>query len=541
MRLLSAAGVTLWIARQTSTHNDAALLAAFVEFDRAPAMEALQKLLSGLGGHFAIVARGAGWTAGAVDRSRTIPLFIADGPTGWRLGFDAAALVREAGFGLADVDADGALSLAMAGYTTGGRTLYRDLTQLRAGECVFMRDGDEAAQRGRYHLWRPWRVDTDSGERARRDLADLTIAVMARVLDDANGRQIAVPLSAGYDSRLIVSALKILGAHNVVTFAYGLPGNFEMRASREIAERLGFPWRFVPLGIAEQSRFFRGDLHADYLDYADTFASTPFEQDLLPVSALRKDGFIAADAVLVNGNSGDFISGNHIPPSLLSASPDLTSSQRRARICSALVDKHYSLWTLLNTPERNARIVQNLEAELADIGVDAGDAAADYGLYEYLEFVNRQTKYVVSGQRVYEFLGHDWSLPLWDDDYLGFWERMPLALKARQRLYREMLEAENWGGVWPDISINSRSMRPLWLIPLRAAGKLAAAPFGAKVWHAWDHRLFSYWYELLGNYAVVPYGRVVADRRGFRNAISWHTEAYLAAKGLGYDGLAKLS
>ena len=38
----------------------------------------------------------------------------------------------------------------------------------------------------------------------------------------------------------------------------------------------------------------------------------------------------------------------------------------------------------------------------------------DFGLYEFSEFKNRQTKYVITVQRVYEFFGYEWRLPLWD-------------------------------------------------------------------------------------------------------------------------------
>jgi hypothetical protein len=42
--------------------------------------------------------------------------------------------------------------------------------------------------------------------------------------------------------------------------------------------------------------------------------------------------------------------------------------------------------------------------------------------------------------------------------------------------------------------------------------------------------------DVLANSAVVPYARWLLDRRGARNAIAWFAEAYLADRGLGYDG-----
>ena len=48
-----------------------------------------------------------------------------------------------------------------------------------------------------------------------------------------------------------------------------------------------------------------------------------------------------------------------------------------------------------------------------------------FTLWERLEFLNRQSKYVISGQKVYDFLNMQWDLPLWSDEYLDFWSCVP--------------------------------------------------------------------------------------------------------------------
>ena len=60
-------------------------------------------------------------------------------------------------------------------------------------------------------------------------------------------KQIAVPLSGGRGPRLVVSALKHLGAKNVTCYSYGPQGNFEGKIAKLIAKRLGFDWVFVEL------------------------------------------------------------------------------------------------------------------------------------------------------------------------------------------------------------------------------------------------------------------------------------------------------
>lgn len=529
------AGVTVWVKGYGRIEDSEALLGQLTALPMVPAAADVAKLVGELDGHFAVAATGPGWAFAAVDRVRSIPLAWGFGPDGWAVDDQAERLRR--GLGHDEVDQEAALALGMAGYTVDVGTLYRGVHQLGPGELVLFADS-RSPQRHRYYCYRPWRADKPSYDpaTARKALAETTLALIDKTMKGIGDRILAVPLSAGRDSRLIVSAAHHLGYRNICTFAYGHPGNHEATASRAIAERLGLPWRFVPTGIATMRRYFEDGTHDSYCAFADTLQSTPFVQDLAPISALKADGYIPADAVLCNGNSGDYISGAHIVPEMRTTAAGLSESERLSRITGALFKKHFALWDALKTPDHQSRIERQLAASLMRAGATPGDPADDYGLYEYAEFQDRQCKFVITGQRIYEFLGHDWRLPLWDKVYLDFFEGVPLAGKTGQRLYADMLAAENWGGVWRDVPVNAKTVRPHWVRPLRLLAKVAHAPLGREVWHRFERRYFGYWMGGGGQAAVKPYRAVATDRRGARHAIAWLTESYLNGHGLDYNG-----
>lgn len=495
--------------------------------------EALGALLRHLDGSFALLHRTASHTIAAVDRIRSIPLFIVERPGAVLMADQARRLASTAQ--LDRLDAEGCLELAMAGYATGQSTIYEEMKQLRAGELIVVtRDGPA---RHRYYAYTSWELEAAEDEAAmKRRLHETTLAVIEKMVRGLNGRSVMLPLSAGLDSRLIASALKHVGYRDVRCYAYGRPGNHEAAASKAIAGRLGYSWTFIPYSPAKVKDLARRAPYSAYLEFADSCASVPFLQDFLAISELTDKREVPRDAVFINGNSGDFISGNHIHPQLLQPRSDLSWPERRDRVLDAYVDKHFNLWEDLRTPDNDRRIRARAAAALAEALPGAVASEADHGLYEFLECQERQAKFVVSGQRVYEFFGHAWRLPLWDNDYLDFWRPLPLSAKAHQRLYRSMLMDANWGGVWQEIPVNAKYVSPGWVRPLRSVAKLACAPFGESAWHRVEKRVFVYWTDLLSTYAVVPYRRLVFDRRGFRNAIALRCEAYLASKGLGRDG-----
>lgn len=524
-----------WIAGRMRGLAEAEFIRRLAALDKSADGQSIATLLSSIGGHFAIMAEAPDWHFAAVDRVASWPLFWAQRRDG-RVRLSAHAPDLAVDCGLAeDIDESAALSLATAGYTTGSRTLCAGLQRLRPGEYLFGAAGS-GPQVKRYHLYAPWKIKAAPESELKERFGEVTLGILRRILDHSAGRMIVVPLSGGYDSRVVISGLHHLGARNLRCFSYGLPGNFEADVAQQISQRLGCEWRFVPLNTERQRRFFASDLHRRYLEAADSLSSVPFEQDLSVVHGLLQEGWIESSAIMINGNTGDYISGGHIAPVLHRPAAAMDAAARRQLVLDGLIRKHYALWESLMTEANKATLKAMLAAELDEVCPADPGAEANHGIYEFSEFANRQSKYVISGQRVYDFLGLDWELPLWDDDYLAFWAGVPLEHKARQRLYAQTLHEYNWGGVWQDLPVNRKRVSPAWIRPLRHAARIAAAPLGRAGWHRLEKRLFAYWMELVGNYGVVRYREVALDRRGHRNAISWHTEAYLRSKGLGYDG-----
>jgi asparagine synthase (glutamine-hydrolysing) len=515
-------------------------------FEISNAFERINDVVSGklsafpcLDGHFAIVFQKKEYTAALVDRVRSIPLLWAEAGEGDILISDhAAPIIKELGLTTENVNLEVARDIAIAGYSLSRDTLYNGVTGLLAGEILIIEDKKPPVV-SRYANYSPWLVEkkkyTDSQWRAR--LGEVTLGVIEKMITRANGRQLLLPLSAGLDSRLIASALKHLGYENVHCFSYGRAGNHEAAAAKQIAAILEYPWNFIPTESRAAKKFRKSPEFKRYYDLADSLTATPVEQDVYTVMKLRDQPWVQNDAIIVNGQSGDFISGNHIPENLITQTP--TSIDEASNLLvTEMLSKHYDLWSDLKTPENISRIKKRIFGDLVSVSAPIEDANMLYALYEFSEFRNRQSKYVTGNQRGYELYGWNWHWPLWDNDYLEFWQTVPVRLKYQQKLYRDMLIHNNWGGVWRQLLPAPRWITPRSLRPLRNLCHLACLPFGESTWNRFDKRFFNYFTDHLRKYSAVNYLQVVLGPN-HRNVVAWLTKLYLEKHGLARDGTIK--
>ena len=96
----------------------------------------------------------------------------------------------------------------------------------------------------------------------------------SRLISWLDGRQAVIPLSGGYDSRLIALMLKELGYNNVLCFTYNTGGaKWEVDISRRVAKNLGFCWHYVHSNPCLSYWWYRSDALRCYQIAASNWAS----------------------------------------------------------------------------------------------------------------------------------------------------------------------------------------------------------------------------------------------------------------------------
>lgn len=398
-------------------------------------------ILGQLRGHYSFILKTPLQTLAAVDRVRSYPVFYSRQNRVLRISNSARLLRREAG--LKDPNPAGFLEFEIAGYVTGQETLFLGLNQIQAGEFLLADHGTGNLDLRRYYLFYPETLDRRSDEQRIEALHVLGRKIFQDTAESLQGRPVWIPLSAGLDSRWILTMLLDLKYDNITTFSYGKKTHPEIAWARMVAAKLKVPWRPVYYTRAKNREIFYSSEAKAYSDFSDGLSVIPVYNDFYALWCLREQKAIPSNAVIINGQSGDFLTGGHIPRNFVQG-----QSYSSDDIIKALVKKHFCLWVNLRTNENlevfGRRISQALSLQPGR-SYTTQEAAQ---LFEFWEWQERQAKFVVNGQRVYEWFGHDWRLPLWHDELMFFWQNIPWDKRAGQGLHKRFLDKKNYGRVF---------------------------------------------------------------------------------------------
>jgi asparagine synthase (glutamine-hydrolysing) len=387
------------------------------------------KGISRLNGFFALIWQSEEQAIAIVDRVRSIPLFYGINSDAYLISDDAEWVRREAGDG--NMDPIAREEFQLTGYVTGKETLYPNVKQLQAGELVIVdaKVVPASIETHRYYRFLHTEPTTYDEDLMRQRLENSAIASIKRLIEYASGRQVVIPLSGGYDSRLITTLLSRLGYKNILAFSYGMKGSKESTYSRKVARALGVRWHFVEYSTERWRNAWNTGEREKYQKWAGSWSSVAHVQDWVAVRTLHNDGALAKDCIFVPGHTGDFVSGGHIPNEAFQDA-DVSIDT----VVETILQRHYSRATGIHGPRARCCIWKDRVIDRAEVG-NISQQIKLANAFEKWEWQERQAKFIVNSVRVYEFFGYDWWLPLWDGEFVEFWQGVPLRLRQNRRLY----------------------------------------------------------------------------------------------------------
>lgn len=388
-----------------------------------------EEKLKNTNGMFCVIIENSTNLFFAVDRNRTMPLFYdTDGIT-------ITDSTEKFNFNSDNFDKKGIDEYLNCAYITGTDTLVPNIKQCQAGEFCNIDKNQHKIKTKRYFEFEHKDFYTFNDEKLINILDKSYLEVFKRTINLLDGRTAVVPLSGGYDSRLIVEMLSRLKCKNVICFSYGKKGNWESEISKKVANYFGYKWIFIEYTKKELYDLYQKEVKK-YTLFSTNISSFAHTQDLLAVKKIYENNLIPNDSVFIPGHSGDMVAGSHIPKNIFEK-----KEYNQSDIVNILYRKHYGLQKVKKDFKNNLEnsLKEKIISIIKNKEVYSQEEAANE--LERWNWQERQSKYICNSVKVYEFYKYSWLMPLWDKEFMDFWSKVDVKRRVNRKLYFEYVKA----------------------------------------------------------------------------------------------------
>ncbi len=357
---------------------------------------------------------------------------------------------------------DSLVEFYLSSYISGSKTIFKNLKKIEPGQLAIYNKSSNSLIKKSYFDYSPKtkvRLTNDINKHFE-NLDKIIDKIFSKIIKESKNRTIWVPLSGGLDSRFILSKLVSLGCTNLYSFSYGPKGNYEAQQAKKVSSILNVPWIFVKTGSRQARNLYLSKERNRYWDFSSGYYSLPSMMEFEAIYKLKTKNILDKDSIIINGQTGDFVTGGHIPLIF----KDIIKSEDLVKF---IIKKHYSVWksdlTLISTEIIKNKIFKYLNLKKNQV-LSLNEFAS---LFEKWEWYSRQSMSISGGQKLYDFYGYSWRLPFWDINLVNFFMNLPIELRKNQSLFKAYLKNYNYKNLFLNYESESRRWKIGQLLFLR--------------------------------------------------------------------------
>jgi asparagine synthase (glutamine-hydrolysing) len=357
------------------------------------------------------------------DKTRFFPLFYTTAKNLLLVSDEPYELIE----GQSVINTPAAEEFRRTGYVTGYETLFKNINQVQAGELLQYKD-EKFVRKCLFSF----RVKKDEIFHY-----DNPVAAMKSYLDNAfqrlsislAGKVPVIPLSGGFDSRLIATKIKEFGFDNAICFTYGRPSK-EVEISKEVARHLGFKWFFINYEeILSDRVIIQEEEFLKYYPYASRGTSMFYLQEFPATEYLKKNKLIPENSVFLPGHSGDLLGGSQF---IKVFPPEIAAD----KVAEQILRTKYSLYP--TNKELSKTFYQRIQIALDEISAYHG-----YSVFEDYDIREKIAKFIFNSSQVFTYFGYEVRFPFWDDELVNFIRTFPPEYRIGKKIYDQCLK-ENY-------------------------------------------------------------------------------------------------
>ncbi len=380
--------------------------------------------LKAANGIFSVIIHKPNFNAFAIDRTRIFPLFYTQDKNKTTIS-DKPYKLREKKYEFNPISIN---EYEQISYVLEERSLITNLFQ--ACPSSFYVIENNILKKNVYSDYLLEEGKEIKDDFAKNKIEDAFEKSIDRLIKSSNNRQLVLPLSGGYDSRLIACLIKKRAYKNVICYNVGQPGNPEHILSSKVAKELGFTYYFIDNSSKETLRGYHlSEDFNNYYKFSGNLSSSFWMYEYFGIQHLIKNNLVQKDAIFIPGHSGDFLAGSQFSKARIS------HNETKNGLIKKLINNNFTLGD--TKPDEN--IVNAIKSFVNKI-YNTGIKYQPHSIYDNFDYLENLPKYINNSARIYDFFGYEVRLIFWDNELIETFKRISYELKLNKQLYDLILE-----------------------------------------------------------------------------------------------------
>lgn len=399
---------------------------AINQFKPVQTCEELKRKLKSCNGVFSLIISIGNKLFAYSDKSRFFPLFYLNNKQKLFLSDNFYELLdSNSNLSFDNVAVNQFLSGAI---TLGSLTVIKGIQQIQSAELVEF-ENDHISS----HLLSSVLNAGKNYQYSEEESIDQFNLAADRLCKSLQNKQVVLPLSGGYDSRLIACWLKQHKIENVICFTYGRKDTSDIQISKQVAQALGYEWHYIEHTPELVADFQKDNEFSEYFKNMSRGTSMFYMQEYFAVRELCRRNIIQPGFVAIPGHSGDMLGGSQfykvIPP--------------KNKINNLAEKAFNSSFAYMNLKRKDKQTIKDQVKQQLYFLETSLDIQSDYKLYEEWLVRERIAKYVFNSAHVFTHFGGEVRFPFWDDELYSYWFNMPIE-KRLYKSYFDQILCKNW-------------------------------------------------------------------------------------------------
>lgn len=305
-------------------------------------------------------------------------------------------------------------------FTLAGETLINEISQIKPFHYITYNNKTLQEREYKNFLFKK----SDEQSLSEEQLAQTIRQAFTRVMESIRGRQVVVPLSGGYDSRLIATLLYQTGYKNVICYTLGDAESDECTTAIKVCKQFGYKIYQINSTTSQFTNFTQTAEYEQYYRFIGGLSNFTWLFEVPAILTLKREGVLEPNAVFMPGHSGDFLAGSQMYKSLLSDNSSIDA------YISAIMNERFIYGYNPNTQKKVK------ECLLTTIN----EGYTPMSSFHWFMMQNLLSGSVNNAARVYEFFGYDVRLLYWDIPLMQSMLSLPFSDLYKCNLYRKCLE-----------------------------------------------------------------------------------------------------